>query len=63
MYYMLIHMDEDGRIWTELYSVQGAAEDALRASGHRGLVIAEPGYAKFTNYGLVEDLTDHRSEL
>lgn len=63
MYYTLIHMDESGKIWTECYSRRGPAEDALRASGQRGLIVADPGYASFTNYGLVEDLTDHTEEL
>ena len=63
MYYHLIHQDKNGDIWSEIYTVKGMAEDEIKRRGIKALVIEEPGYAKFTNYGLVQDLTDHTKDL
>ena len=63
MYYTLIHKDEKDRIYCECYTIKGLAEEALKKSGHKGLVIAGNGYEHFTNYGLCIDLIDHTEEL
>lgn len=62
MWYLLLHKNEQGEIWSEIYTVKGHAEGALARSGHKGLVI-QYEFGCMTNYGLVEDLTDHTDDI
>ena len=59
--YVLIYKSE-GKLFSSIYTKRGSAEADLRGRGRHGLVITciNPS---FTNYGLVEDLTDHIDEL
>lgn len=60
-YYVLIYKYK-GKLFSSIYTKRGSAEADLKKHNCYGLVIT-CNNPSFTNYGLIEDLTDHIDEL
>ena len=63
MFHYLIY-EANGSIWSAVYSNLETAKSDLRRYGCKGVIFSKVnGDVSVSNYGLVEDLTDHSDEL